>query len=271
MDLSWHWAAYGKHPVAKDFFKVGKDFSLGKGFSDWIEKGYQILMTKKTARPGLCSWRFWARGVGKDGLACGLVRDSSDRVGRPYPLLFMGMGPLKGWEDQWDLLPFACEKTWDQIEYLASLVVTDFKKLEMEVQNIRPPSPEWSEFYSHRENFRDELASTSNESCCDSQDLDQESKPMEKTEFYISLDEGPFKDQFTRIGFWHSLFRTHLKAVPNAVFMGGTFEKAYLALFRRPLVPSDFMELWSISSGEVCAAGTYPFQVIPLGKRGTIS
>ena len=69
----------------------------------------------------------------------------------------------------------------------------------------------------------------------------------EKTELYIGLDDGPFKDQFTRVGFWHSLFRTHLKAIPNALFMGGTFDKAYLALFRRPLVPSDFTELWSLS------------------------
>ena len=69
-----------------------------------------------------------------------------------------------GWEEQWDLLPFACERTWDQIEYLSSLMVTDFKKLEIEVQNNRSPSPEWSEFYSHREPFRNELTSHSNES-----------------------------------------------------------------------------------------------------------
>jgi type VI secretion system protein VasJ len=247
---SWQWAAYGKHPVAKDYFRLGKDFPLGKGFSDWIEKSYQALTARKEARPGPCSWRFWARGVGRDVLACGLVRDSSDRVGRPYPLLIMGMGPLKGWEDQWDLLPFACERTWEQIEYLSALIATDFKKFEVEVQNIRSPSPEWPEFYSHRESFREELTSHWNVSGCDPGDPGRASRLTEKTEIYVGLDEGPFDDHFIRIGFWHSLFRAHLKVIPNAVFMGGTFEKAYLALFRRPLLPSDFLEMWSLSSVE---------------------
>lgn len=247
MDHSWQWAAFGKHPVAKDYFRLGKDFPLARGLSGWMEKGYQMITSRKDIRPGLSSWRFWTKGAGKDALACGLVRDSSDRVGRPYPLLILGMGSLRGWEDQWDLLPFACERTWEQIEYLSSLMVMDFKKLEVEVQNLRPPSPEWSEFRSQRENFRDELTSHLGGSCCDPRDPGQASRLTERTELYIGLDGGPFKDQFTGIGFWHSHFKTHLNAIPNAIFMGGMLEKSYLALYRRPLVASDFLDLWSLS------------------------
>ena len=51
MNHSWQWGAYGKHPVAKDYFKLGKEFPLGKGFSDWVEKGYQIITSRKDIRP----------------------------------------------------------------------------------------------------------------------------------------------------------------------------------------------------------------------------
>jgi type VI secretion system protein VasJ len=249
MNSAWQWSAYGKHPVARDYFRLGKDFALSKGFSDWVEKGYPLVTAKKEIGPGLSSWRFWARGPGKDGLACGLVRDSADRVGRPYPLLIMGMGPLKGWEDHWDLLPFACERTWEQVEYLSALIVTDFKKLEAEIQNIRPPSPEWSEYGSRREDFRNELVSPSaNGASGMPHDPGQASKLLEKTELFIGLDGGPLHDQFARIGFWHFFVRTRLTAIPNVIFMGGTFEKACLALYRRPLVASDFLELWTLPS-----------------------
>jgi type VI secretion system protein VasJ len=250
MKPSWSWAAYGKHPVAKDYFRLGKDFPLSKGFSDWVEKGYPLIASRKDIRPELSSWRFWARGPGKDGLACGLVRDSSDRVGRPYPLLIMGAGGLRGWQDQWDLVPFACERTWEQIEYLSALIVTDFRKFEMAIQNIRVPGPDWSEFYGHRLTFGDGKIAQGDEPWCDSRGADLLSRLTEKTEIYISLDEGPFRDQFARIGFWHAFFKTSLKALPNVIFMGGTPEKAWIALYRRPLVPSDLLDLWSLSSRE---------------------
>jgi len=246
MNSSWHWAAYGKHPVAKDYFRLGDDFPLGKGLSDWVDRGYRALGSGKDAGRGPCSWRFWVKGGGKDTLLCGLVRDSSDSVGRPYPLLIMGTGPLKGWESEWDLLPFACERAWDQIEYLSSMVVTDFKKLEGEVYNLRPPESRWAEFASRRGEFREKVASDPGSA------FERRMNDFsESTDGYICLDEGPFEDPFIRLNFWHFLLRAHLRAIPNAVFMGGTLEKSYLVLFRRALMPSDFTQLWSFSIADV--------------------
>jgi len=247
MNSSWIWAAYGKHPVARDYFGIGRESPLNRGFSDWVEKGYPLITSKKDARPRLSSWRFWARGPGRDGLACGLVRDSTDRVGRPYPLLIIGTGPLKGWEEHWELLPFACERTWEQIEYLSALIVTDLKKLEAEVQNIRPPCPDWPEYESRREEVRKEFASDSG---LGPEDTGEAVKLLEKTELFITLDDGAGRDQIARIGFWHWFFRARMTAIPNVVFMGGSFEKVCLALYRRPLAPSDFLELWTLPTGE---------------------
>ena len=247
---NWRWAAFGKHPVARDFFRIGPDLPLGKGFSDWVENGYQILTSKKEAFHGHCSWRFWARGSQKEGLACGLVRDSSDSLGRPYPLLMMGTGFLNGWEDHWDLLPFACERSWDQIEYFSSQRFDDFKKLEDEIQNIRPPLPQWPELTTRREKLKDfDSTFDPKEGSLNLENFKRRASILsEKAEVLIHLDQNPFHDQFTMISFWHLLFKSELKIIPSALFMGGTLESAFLAVFRRPLVATDFVQLWSVST-----------------------
>lgn len=246
----WHWAAYGKHPAVKDFFRIGQDLPLMESFSDWVEKGYKMLLSKRNVGHEHFSWCFWAKGSLKEVLICGLVRDSSDGLGRPYPLFIMGIGPLKGWEDHWDLLPFACEKTWNQIEYLSAQMFKDFRELEIEIQNIQPPYPEWSEFKTHRERFMEfEASSDHKTSFRDFKDLEsQASNLSDKTDSIFYLDKKPFNSQFMLISYWHLLFKTHLNTIPNALFMGGTVEKAYMAFFKRPLMPDDFNQLWSVSS-----------------------
>lgn len=238
----WQWAAYGKHPSARDYFKVGQNFPLLNVFSDWIEKGYQVLAAKNIPAQRVCFWRFWTRESRRQNIICGVVRDSNDGLGRPYPLLIIGTGPLKGWEKLWDLIPFACEKTWRQIEYLSTQMFEDFKRLESEVQNIRPPYAEWSGFIKKREDFVEVNSPGLRE-------LESRASSLsEKAECFIRLDQGPFHDQFEMISLWHFLFKLRGKTVPNSVFMGGTVEKAYIAFFKRPLISSDFIKLWSVST-----------------------
>ncbi|RPJ00069.1 MAG: DUF2094 domain-containing protein, partial [Deltaproteobacteria bacterium] len=221
----WRWAAYGKHPVASDYFRLGDDFPLGKGLSDWVDRGYRAIGSVRNSARGPCSWRFWVKGGGKDTLLCGLVRDSSDSVGRPYPLLIMGTGLLKGWESEWDLLPFICERTWDRIEYLSSMVVTDFKKLEEEMKNLRSPESKWAEFAPRREEFKEKA-----ESDPEGAFGQRINVLLQSADGSICLDEGPFEDPFMRLNFWHFLLKTHSGAVPNSVFMGGTLERSYIVL-----------------------------------------
>ena len=44
----WQWAAYGKHPAARDYFKVGQGFPLVDSFSGWVENGYQASIMAPT-------------------------------------------------------------------------------------------------------------------------------------------------------------------------------------------------------------------------------
>jgi len=230
---SWQWFAFGKHPVASDFFRLGEDAPLLKGFSDWVEKGYQGLVSKRIPSQGLHAWRFWARGSQKENIACGVVRDSSDRVGRPYPLLVIGTGYLNAWEEHWDLVPFACERTWDQIEYLSAFVTNDLKKLEQEVSRIRPPHPGWPEFEARRKDMNEMEGSLS--------------ISMDQADLILDLKINTNDDQLTQVNLWHTLIRNRVKAAPNVIFMGGTLDRTCLAFFRRPLQTTDFIQLWSIS------------------------
>lgn len=239
---SWHWAAWGKHPVARDYFRVGAQAPLVKAFSDWVQKGYQILSSKGPLSSSVCSWRFWARGFKREAFVCGVGRGSSDSVGRLYPLLIMGTGPLEGWEDQWDLLPFACEKTWDQMENLSARRFTDFREFENGVHVIKPPHPSWSELIAQRGDSQ--RASSWNVEEVES----VTSSVPDKPELFVPLDGGGLSDPLALVGLWHAFIKAHSRTVPNAVFMGGAHGRTYLAVFRRALAPTDFVRLWSICS-----------------------
>jgi len=247
---AWKFAAAGKHPVARDFLKLGEHIPLADELSALMEAAYALLTSKANAAPEFSSWRFWSKGHGWDNLVCGIVRESSDKVGRPYPFWIVGCGPLKDWESRWDLLPFACENTWVQLEYLATHKFESVKKLEEDLAVTRPPSDAWPEHAARRKSLNpigsplDPYASFL--------DFDKLSKQAgglaDKTEFFISLDRGPCNDKILPVSLWHRLFKTTVKTLPQTLFMGGTLEKAFLAGYNRNLKAADVVQLWSAAT-----------------------
>jgi type VI secretion system protein VasJ len=237
----WQWVAYGKHPAAKDCIKLGQDFPLLNSFTNWIENGYQVLACRSNPAKARCSWRFWAREARKENLVCGVARDSNDSLGRPYPLVIMGTGPLKDWVSQWDLVPLACESVWGQMEYLSTKTFSDLRELVEGVQSIVPPAPEWLELARKREGF-EELGSIGL-----SEPAGGISSLADRMEYSISLAEAPDRDPFELIGLYHSFVRARREAAPSATFMAVPAGRAYVAFFKRPLAPTDFIYLWSIT------------------------
>jgi type VI secretion system protein VasJ len=243
MEIIWKWAAYGKHPAAKDFFKLGQFGPLVQDFSRWVEKGYQLFAARKKFSQN--SWRFWTRGLGKDGLGCGVVRDSGDQLARPYPLLIMGVGALNGWEDQWDLNPLACERSWAQMEYLFTRTFGNLKQMEEEVQKIPPPLSQWSELRQARRNSGGDQSINPIVSSPGFQEMQRQlSRLAQKGEVFFPLDPELFPDPAGGIHDFHSFLKKEEKNIPQSVFMGGTLERTHLAVFRRPLIPADFEKLW---------------------------
>jgi type VI secretion system protein VasJ len=235
----WQWAAYGKHRVAKDYFKVGVDFPLLNSFSGWIENGYQAIASRSGSAQMRCSWRFWTREARRENVVCGIMSDSGDSLGRPYPLLIIGSGPLKGWGSHWDLVPLACENIWTQMEYLSMKTFSDLRALEEEVQAVRPPSTSWPDLAAQRGQFQELTAH-------DASNLSREAASLaEKAERYISLDQRDGHNQSELICVYHSMIKARSEGVPNVILMGGTLERVYIVFFRRPLTTSDFLRLWS--------------------------
>ncbi|MDL1962918.1 MAG: TagF domain-containing protein [Deltaproteobacteria bacterium] len=246
----WNWAAWGKHPVVRDYFRVGSNDPLLKAFFDWVETGHSMLGSKRDYSSNCYSWRFWARGSEKNNIVCGVGRDSSDSLGRSYPLMIIGTGPLQEWNAHWDILPLACEKTWSQIEYLTTKRFLDFKQMEDGVRIIKPPSPNWSEFTNQRSS---QFEYSSNNRLCN-QNLrgikEKVDSLTKKTEFFVPLDSVLSNDPITLACLWHSSLKSRLQEIPNAVFMGGVPDDIYLAVFKRPLIPADFVRLWSDNIGK---------------------
>ncbi|MDY6951661.1 MAG: type VI secretion system-associated protein TagF [Thermodesulfobacteriota bacterium] len=244
---SWQWAAWGKHPAARDYFGVGPPDPLVKAFSDWVERGFKTLNPKGDELSGPSSWRFWARGAKRKTIVCGVVRDSSDSLGRPYPLLVMGVGIIEGWEDQWDLLPFACEKTWCQMEHLSAMGSASFGELEAQVKALVPPYPVWLEFMSQKGGLHE--ASSVGENAGSSPSIKELANRLatvsQGKDFFASLDGGLANDPQTLAALWHGLMKARMSDIPSAVFMGGTPDQASLAVFKRALAPTDFVRLWS--------------------------
>lgn len=269
---TWKFSAAGKHPVAGDFVKLGENIPLRDEFSALTDAAYAMLTSKANAAAAFSSWRFWSKGPGRDILTCGVVRESSDKMGRPYPFLIVGCGPLKDWETRWDLLPFACENTWVQFEYLATHKFDSVKKLEEDLAAIRPPSDAWPAHAARRRSLN-EIGSPLDPyaSFLDFDKLSgQAEEQSDKAEFFVSLDRGPCNDKILQVSLWHRLFKAAVKTLPQTLFMGGTPEKAFLAAYNRSLKAADFVQLWSASTPALWknVIGTeYAMDLSSLGKE----
>lgn len=241
----WQWSAAGKHPAVKDYFQLGDDLPLMKTFLGWLRRGYTLLAEQGKGAPSYYSWRFWSRGIKKDSLVCGLMRDSGDGLGRPYPLLVFGHGSLKGWEDRWDLLVLACEKTWSRMEYLSQRSFGNLGEFEEEVHRISSPEPDWEKFNYEKERLWGSSYSDNQHHSNEEMIQAGLQEGGGKDFFFIDLNRIRADDQFHMVSAYHVAIKKHLKSSPTAVFMGGTPERAYLAIYQRALSSEDFVCLWS--------------------------
>jgi type VI secretion system ImpM family protein len=255
---SWNWIGSGKHPAVGDFFKVGRFTPILEAIADWLEKGFQHYAASESGPSESLhshnSWRFWIKSPKADHLVVGVVRDSSDSLGRPYPFLVAGTGPLKKIETHWELLPFACERIWSQMEYLGTGQFADVKQIEERVSHIHSPDRDWSRKNGLQGGGADFSAEPDQMSMNTQEDIHKMEKHIEtllhQPEFFVSLDTGSGGDPLIIAGLWHRVFKKKLAAFPNALFMGGVPERTCLAVFQRSLSPHDFSQLWSVHKNE---------------------
>ncbi|MCB2181953.1 MAG: type VI secretion system-associated protein TagF [Desulfobulbaceae bacterium] len=235
---NWQWDVSGKHPAARDFFVMGQRNLMSEAFAEWLRRGAErMVTTSKESLVRSCSWRFWAKTPRAGILACGVIRNSCDAVGRPFPLLVMGTGKLENWEENWELLPFACERLWSQMEQLASRNYDSFELFQEDVNLLRPPRGNWEEMNMEKIALDQESGSESG--------FELQSVMVGQNQAtFIPFQAAGHSDFYVMISHAHSLLKRKINAVPNSLFMGGLIEYPGLALFERPLSGQDFERMW---------------------------
>lgn len=241
----WSWAAFGKHPSAKDYFQIQLDKPLAQAFAQWVENGFGRI-PESTRRNGVCSWRFWSRGLKRSTLVCGLCKSSGDGVGRPYPLMLLGDGHLDRWEKYWNLLPFVLAPVWEKMEYTAARRAQDLSHLESDLQRMETPTPGWKQTLKTISHDPGGWDAQPIHKIIMAQ-IQAKARTLEtEQKLVIPLENGIFEDPLQLAGAWHQALKSHISATPNTVFLGGSLDKAFLVFFNRPLSADDFIGLWSV-------------------------
>ena len=241
----WSWAAFGKHPSAKDYFQICLQNPLAQAFAQWVENGFGRV-PEAIRRNGNYSWRFWSRGLKKNTLVCGLGKSSGDGVGRPYPLMLLGEGHLDRWEKHWNLLPFVLAAAWDKMEYAAARRMAHISELEADLQRMQTPTPGWKEAVKSLAPDLAELEAQPVHKIIMAE-IQAKARTLESEQkLVIPLDQPEQGESQQMAGAWHQALKTHYPGIPSTVFMGGSPEKSFIVFFNRPLAADDFVDLWAI-------------------------
>lgn len=219
----WVWGAAGKHPVVKDYISLGQETEVFRAFSKWVEEGWSRV--KETS--GQRSWRFFARGLRPEDLACGLVKDSHDKAGRPFPFVVMGYGRIDGWQRQWELLPLAFDSVWDRMEFISVKRVFDLEELKGDISRL--PCPRLDGFKIESGTADESLGAAMSAGSNGTATVPLNGAGNEREEA-VSLLQG--------MKGWNL-------PIPASVFIGGPRDRVLLTVFMRALSASDFDSLWT--------------------------
>lgn len=237
------WLAYGKHPLARDFFSVGDEIPIGGAFVNWIERGVRGLPEQRDALAAPLSWRFWSQSGKAEYLSCGLIKNSFDGIKRVYPLLIMGAGRAPLWQDHWELVPLLFEDVWGRIESFTAQNFSGVDQFREGLKRLKFPVRKWSELNQYANscqfgNFPAGLLTA-----------------LRKTGYtLVSIDLKAGIDTTLAAVSLHSELRKTMGAPPSTVFVGGGLERSYIAIFYRPLQEIDFGCLW-------CPAKNFDFSL----------
>lgn len=220
-EQKWIWCAGGKHPVAKDYIALGQETQVMKALSRWMEDGFSRVANTMTQN----SWRFFTKGLKSDELACGLVRDSRDGAGRPFPFLIMGYGRIDKWEEHWDLLPYAFDDLWERMEYMSIQRFFDLEDLKGNISRLPSPVLDGNRPWTG--------------------ETDETAGEIPQQSGIVSLALSSAEDYTDEVVLGLKRIKEHYPTIPSAVFIGGAQDRVMLTAFMRSLNAADFEKLWT--------------------------
>jgi hypothetical protein len=210
----WLWGATGKHPVARDYISIGFQSKCLRIFSDLVDKGF--MKTGSTVRKYV-SYRYFLNGGKKGMISCGIFKDSRDAVGREYPLIVSGYGMLPGWEERWETIPEAIARVCSEAEYISSRKFASLDEFKTSLSRLGAPSAVDRSGFPGKTGLRADISGSG----------------------LIPLVPGDEDAMAEQVSNYMSGLKKTDSASPEAVFIGGTQERACLRIFRKPLEPND--------------------------------
>ncbi len=233
----------GKQPSFRDFIHVGIPGPLGQALEGWVRKGYAGWLEHGGSHNGPVSWRFWTMGPSGSKLAWGLLRDSSDSMGRPHPLLLLASCNVRAWQNAWERLPPVLEESWRSMEQVATKRFRSADELQQDLRALASISGKAvsgpGKFSASSVMEADELKSAAGE-------LKKQDGQVVK----ILLSAGAKGSVPDKLTSWHVFLKQRMGKRPTAVFAGGPADSPFLYFFYRPLLTGDFQDLWSVSLRE---------------------
>ena len=219
--MGWQWLAHGKHPVARDYFTIGDETPMARAIFDWLQRGCQNIQDNSQLTIP-CSWRFWVRSPQRNSLLCGMVRNSCDGLGRPYPLLLLGSGVIPGWEAQWASLPQVCENVWLQLEHLVTRRISGLEQLRSGLKSMKSPGGHLGKMAR---------GAVDMPAGYEKAHLELSQQLRDRHQAVMRLPDLEHQELIDEVQRWHEALACNGVQPPTAVFMGGGLVQTYLVIY----------------------------------------
>lgn len=236
----WQWSVYGKHPSFNDYLNYQTNNKLLHALSMWVESGSKQIEAKNNL---IYSYRFWVKGIKKNDLIFGIIKNSSDSIGRHYPLFIAGHGTILGWAKNWDIVFQVFDSILRIFETLSAKRFQNFNDVKLNLNNIKFNPLEWEKTISIMGN-PDEFDSLDILAGYYELNRIKNSNKQAMSEISIPIiNDNPSESFVEKPGLMKNLFKRKAP-VPDCVFIGGLPEQPVLKVFNRPLVPDDIKALF---------------------------
>jgi hypothetical protein len=111
---------------------------MAQALRQWLDKSFAASASamKEQGFSGTC-WRFLIRGRGSKDMAFGLIKESSDAIGRPYPLLLVMEGALEGMSGEIVQVLKRLEPAWLAMEQVAAGSYKSGQELARAIEGLK--------------------------------------------------------------------------------------------------------------------------------------
>ncbi len=235
-------SACGKHPAFDDYFSVNVDSPMGNALRVWVENGMAVGGKRDPSRIPY-SFRFWVRGIKKKEVILGILRDSSDRMGRIYPLMMMGRLFMDERDRQWHHIFSLFENIFREFEGMTAAHYQGFRELENGLCTLAGRSLPPAGGPGDPDPFSGCIKAWFDR---DRQKREVLTLPVNTMKLEFS-DFGPAKESRGFFG--------PKPVSPGAVFLGGRPENPVVSIYSRALNTRDFLTLFDLTGEDIGQSG----------------